>query len=29
MIGDDEEVLNHADMFNLREKLEEQLEKRQ
>ena len=29
MIGDDEEVLNHADMFNLREQLEEHLAKRQ
>ena len=29
MIGDDEEVLNHAEMFNLREKLEEHLAKRQ
>ena len=29
MIGDDEEVLNHAEMFSLREVLEEHLEKRQ
>ena len=29
MIGDDEEVLNHAEMFDLRKTLEEHLEKRQ
>jgi len=29
MIGNDEEVLNHAEMFNLREQLEEHLAKRQ
>ena len=29
MIGDDEKILDHAEMFDLREKLEEHLEKRQ